>query len=430
MKNKVLKWVLIGVGIIASIMALIFLALLGYRVYYTGFGPYTVSKSSTWETVPPKFLWDWLELLIIPVILLFGTFFLSHSEEVTRREIAEKQREADQTIADKNNKAEQDRIIDRQREESLQEYINKMTELLLDNKLKDNNNKIVADIARVKTMATVRVLDGKRKGLVLKFLFDSGLINGDKPIVNLEYADFSGTEYSGAYLGGADLSKVDFSNAKLNGINLKKAKVKETIFRNADLSNGIFEETNFDHAEFTQTKAAGIHADNCIFSSIIFSETDLTNSLLTDCTFNSCKMMKPVFTSAKIINLSSSPQEFREGKFNKSKISNANFKGVAFTDVDFQETEFSISDFSETELYMIRFDNAVLAGADFSRSKMIKVSFRNARVHFETTKNGEQPNPDAIFNDAELISDVVMTGANITVEQLHQIANKDAKEQT
>src|SRR5258706_2150399 len=53
----------------------------GYAAEWTGFGQYTgpvVYKSKTFTRA--KTLWDWLQLLVIPVALAFGVFWLNHED--------------------------------------------------------------------------------------------------------------------------------------------------------------------------------------------------------------------------------------------------------------------------------------------------------------------------------------------------------------
>ena len=64
-----------------------------------------------------------------------------------------------------------------------------MAELLLEKKLRTTENKEVRNVARTRTLAVLRTLDGTRKGIVLRFLKEAGLIDKEKTIVDLEGAD-------------------------------------------------------------------------------------------------------------------------------------------------------------------------------------------------------------------------------------------------
>jgi uncharacterized protein YjbI with pentapeptide repeats len=404
---------------------------LGYRYYFTGFDEYTIRKNSTTEMVPQKFLWDWMDLLIIPVILIVGGFLLNHSEEVVRREIADKQRDTDFTIAEDRIDEERKRTLDRQREESLEDYIDKMTELLLQHKLKNGNNKTVANVARAKTLATVRVLDGFRKGLVLKFLFDAGLINGEKPIINLQYADFSGTQYTNAYLGNANLTNVDFNNAKLIRVDLNNAILTGVVLKDADLSNGKIRSSKLESTIFEDTNIEGISVSDSFFINVTMKNTNLlsrngylSNSVWSNCTFESCVFKDFPLHNARMEKVIFKHHTINNAKFIKSSFIDIDFNGASFTDVEFSLSKFQPTNFSETDLYNVKFDNTQLAGVNFCNSKMNKVSFKNAEVHFEKKIGEEYPLPDSVFTGATLI-DVDMTGVLITEDQLNQMVKRE-----
>lgn len=78
--------------------------------------------------------------------------------------------------------------------------------LLPDNNLRESNKvSKVRTIARARTLTVLRSLDGERKGNVVQFLYESGLI-ADKnvgapsknPIVNLSGAKLEGADLKGA----------------------------------------------------------------------------------------------------------------------------------------------------------------------------------------------------------------------------------------
>lgn len=165
-----------------------------------------------------KTLWDWMELLIIPLVLAVGAFFLNRSERETEREIA----------------------TDRQQEAALQAYLDRMGELLLEKKLRTNKNKEVRNVARTRTLTILRVLDEKRKGFVLRFLHEAGLISKEKTIVDLADADLKGADLRGASLWGSNLKDVNLSNADMTG-----ALLWNTRLWNANLTNAKLIGANF-----------------------------------------------------------------------------------------------------------------------------------------------------------------------------------------
>jgi len=129
-----------------------------------------------------KTLWDWLQLLLVPLILLGGGYLLNQSEK--RRSWNQQTRRA--------------------QDAALQSYLDQMTQLLLrENLSKTTSNTEVRSVARARTLTAVRSLDGKRKAAVLQFLFEAGLLGREElkeedAIVDLTGADLQGIELQAA----------------------------------------------------------------------------------------------------------------------------------------------------------------------------------------------------------------------------------------
>ncbi len=241
-----------------AIIPFLLLSVLSYLIYkgydqnWTGFEGYTNNKG---EFVPPKKLWDWLQLLIVPILLAIGAWWLNKSQK----------------------KSEQHIETDRQRQKALEDYFNCMTDLLLEKNLRDSrNNQEAPAIARTRTLAVLRILDGSRKGQAIQFLYELDLINKN-PKVQLNGADLTDASLNGAVLRGAELrglyfnnahfkaanmegadlrgsdfSCADFSDAKMTNANLTQAILKKAKLRNADLTN-----VNLEYADLTQADLKG-----------------------------------------------------------------------------------------------------------------------------------------------------------------------------
>ena len=162
-----------------------------------------------WTGLRGKTLWDWLGLLAalaIPVVVGLGAARFTERQEEANR----KQRALELEIA-----------LDNQREAILQEYINQISELLLQEHLRKSQlEDEVRSIARVRTLTVLSRLDGTRKSNVLQFLYKSALIDIKNCIVNLQGADFSGVDMKLSILLGTDLRSSNFKEANLSGANL------------------------------------------------------------------------------------------------------------------------------------------------------------------------------------------------------------------
>jgi Pentapeptide repeats (8 copies) len=233
----------------AIIVVAVVLIIIGYSFDWAGFNGYTqvstvhtltgpmagtVTRTETYQ--PGKFLWDWLQLLIIPVVLAIGGYLFSFTTSNNERR-----------AADQRNQTEREIAQDNQHETVLQEYIDKISELLLHEKLRESQPEDeVRTIARVRTLAALHRLDTLRKRNVLQFLLESKLIYGKKSIVDLDGADLSlanlreaflnNANLSGANLSQADLSHAGLRSADLRHANLSDANLREAKLGDADLS--------------------------------------------------------------------------------------------------------------------------------------------------------------------------------------------------
>jgi uncharacterized protein YjbI with pentapeptide repeats len=166
-----------------------------------------------------------MELLIIPIFLSVGVFFLNRSERKTEREIAK----------------------DHQQEAALKSYLDQMTELLLEKSLRTTKKAEVRDVARTLTINVLPTLDGIRKGRLVTFLYEAKLINKGKRIVELEGADLTSIDLSHKHIFEADLSYTYLNNAnfewttfidtKLSPSNIDGVNMKYSNLFGVDLSH-------------------------------------------------------------------------------------------------------------------------------------------------------------------------------------------------
>jgi uncharacterized protein YjbI with pentapeptide repeats len=106
----------------------------------------------------------------------------------------------------------------------------------------------VRTVARTLTMLSR--LDGSRKGSIVQFLRESGLIHKDKPVLQLDNADLRGTDLSETYLEEVNLSLTDLresdlkatllTDTDLRGANLKAADLRGTSLYGAKVGYYFF----------------------------------------------------------------------------------------------------------------------------------------------------------------------------------------------
>jgi hypothetical protein len=218
--GKLKRWFFVSLASVAILWAI----LKGYTLDWTGFGASTAKDGD----VAAKTLWDWLELILVPVFLALGAWFLE-----TSRKKSEERTEAD-----------------RQRQAILDSYLASMNKLLLENKLdRSAENESARAVARTSTLAALRAIDSGRKAQLLQFLYEAGLI-GENPIVQLNGADLRGADLEHAVLREAELRGVYFTNAILRDAILCHGIFCGSDFANTEVVGADFSETDLRQANF------------------------------------------------------------------------------------------------------------------------------------------------------------------------------------
>jgi hypothetical protein len=197
---------LLGIGIGLTI---VIISILGY----------VFGGEWTGLTKPRRTFWDWLSLLIVPLVLVLGGDLFNRSESRRTKDDAEQQRKADRQIAD-----------ERRQDDTLQAYIDGMSQLLTDIELplhRAQRGDSLSTVARARTLTVLGRLDSVRKRSVLQFLYESGLIYKEHTllglierrhnIISLQQADLHGADLGEANLGGANMRDANLRDAYLAG---------------------------------------------------------------------------------------------------------------------------------------------------------------------------------------------------------------------
>jgi uncharacterized protein YjbI with pentapeptide repeats len=243
----------IGLGALSLIIVFAILEL--YTQPWTGLGDYTTPAGNF---VRGKTLWDWMELLIIPLFLAAGAVAVNRSERELERQRIEERAKLEREIA-----------TDRQQEAALQAYLDRIAELLLKEKLRTTKKAEVRDVARTRTASVMRGLDAKRNNIVIQFLREAKLILEENSIlkginlesvnlqetdlydVNLEEAYLERTNLRHAQLARANLQRANLLNALLQRAVLYKAHLEDAFLRDANLEQAILLEANLEGADLT-----------------------------------------------------------------------------------------------------------------------------------------------------------------------------------
>jgi uncharacterized protein YjbI with pentapeptide repeats len=249
---------------------------------WTGFGKAVIAS------LEAKNFWDWMDLLLLPLVLAGGILLLTRS----RRQM-ERQRSKE------NASLERDIASDDQKEEAIQSYFDRMSELLLKEKLSKYSPEEVKTVARIRTLTVLRGLDPGRKGRVLLFLKDSGLIDREAVIdlcgadlrgasaafaslgrVNIGEANLSGADFHGASLGKSYLGGTNLQGANLTGANLAGADLFEANLSGADLTHAKLNGANLNGADLRGCKLNEANLSDADLSGVNLSVGDLIRANL------------------------------------------------------------------------------------------------------------------------------------------------------
>lgn len=261
------------------------------------------------ESLQVKTLWEWMDLLMVPLFLGSGTLLLIRTQRVTERQRAKDRLAVEQEIES-----------DRQQEEALQAYFDRIIELVLKEKLSRFSPEEVRNVAKTRTHTVLRRLDGRRKGMVVLFLRDAGLIDRSEAIIDLAGADLRSAMLPSASLKRVNLAEADLSNADLHGANLSGS-----------------------YLSATKLSGANLHATNLSGANLF--ESNLNGADLTQCNLRDANVHGA---------------DLRGSRLNEADIRRADLRGV----------NLNVSDLVKADLRGARLEGAKLLGADLSQADL------------------------------------------------------------
>lgn len=195
--------------------------------------------------VQNKTSWDWMDLIIAPLLIAFIVGIIEISNSYRERR-----------LASRINNSQENLSKQIKYQDTLEKYLEKMTDLMVEHQLLKTNKPEILSVAQGWTFTALTGLDSPSKKFVLRFLYESKLIgypNVEKKCttriiklnradlknidiadlgwqcVNLQGADLRNADLNDTNLDNSDLSYADLSNANLNNATIDKAFLCETI---------------------------------------------------------------------------------------------------------------------------------------------------------------------------------------------------------
>jgi uncharacterized protein YjbI with pentapeptide repeats len=321
LKTRLMSFLKIGGITFVATYMLAWLVMQGYAAAWTGFGEAANGSLQT------KTLWDWMNLLLIPIILAAGVFFLNRSKRETERQRTEEHATLEHEIA-----------TDNQQEEALQAYFDRIIELVLKEKLSKFSPEEVRNAARTRTLSVLRRLDAKRKGMVVLFLKDSGLIDREAVV------DLCGADLTGASLPLAVLSRANLSGADLTGANLE----------GADLHKSFLGETKLHAANLISANLAGADLFEANLSDAILDQTKLGKANLAGADLRGCRLNEADLRDADLSGVNLNVGDLVGADLRGAKLGGAKLLGADLSKADLSQADLSGTEITESALEKVK----------------------------------------------------------------------------
>ncbi|HET6659539.1 MAG TPA: pentapeptide repeat-containing protein [Rubrobacter sp.] len=257
-------------AVLVAIGALWRLIRLRYDYQWTGLGDAEFRpKQKDAEFRPKKTLWDWLQLLIVPIVLSLITVAFTWQQNA-------RQQEAEGRRAEVERQIEEHRADDA----ALQAYLDQIGTLLIQRDLRhsteDNateDSKEARTLARARTLTVLSRIDPTRKTEVMQFLIEAELVqrvHSRFPVISLSGADLNHTDMRAANLKGAYLDETDLYRADLYNADLYNAALSEADLRHADLRLTYLLTAYLNHADLRHANlsAANLRSANLSYADL------------------------------------------------------------------------------------------------------------------------------------------------------------------
>lgn len=308
-----------------------------------------------WLDISDKNLWDWLQLiavLAVPVAIAIGTMWFSAQQSQTSEQASKSQHQTDLQIAN-----------DQQQETALQTYLDRMSDLLLNNKLRESRpGDEVRNVARARTLTILPQLNGTRKRELVQFLYEAGLIDHRNVIISLDSANLRGADLSYTILSGADLSYANLYGANLSYTNLSFANLHGAFLSYANLSFA-----NLHGADLSETTLS-----RAFLFAVTLSSADLSGANLSGANLSIALLSSVNLSGAFLINAKLSGTDISAGNLSGAFLINANLIDANLNSANVSKADLSGADLSNANLSEANLSNTYIRGTKMSNGTNLR----------------------------------------------------------
>jgi uncharacterized protein YjbI with pentapeptide repeats len=312
--------------------------------------------------VAKKSLWEFLDLLIVPLALAIIAVGFTAQQQARQAKIETKRYVRAQAVEEQ-----------RAQNAALQAYLDQMNHLILDRKLlKVEQGDPVHDpgdpvhtLAQARTTTAISQFDGENNQAVTRFLSDSGLLrepallaktdlqDARLPKAVLEEANLAGTQLNRADLAEAVLIGADFYAkekvgedirhiiANLTRANLRRAALQEANLAECTLDKATLTEATLQGADLSSASLQGANVTKAALQSADLSSAESTADL-EDAPLRFLKERSTNLTDANL-----SHATLQRADLSSAILQNANLTDAVLTDANLTDAYLSDADLSE-----------------------------------------------------------------------------------
>lgn len=332
-------------------------------------------------------LWDWLELLLIPLTVLVAAWWLSKTRQATP---------ASSSHGTGRSDGHADSLDGRYQESRLQAYFSRMGRLLIEHGLRDSKQgDEVRRIARAQTLTVLWGLNSERKGALTRFLHEAELIVNPDPVISLAGANLSGADLRGANLKDSNLRQAQLIKARLARAQLSKTDLAGADLEGADLRGALTAEGHSTAEPWTPPNLSNTNLSGVILREACLSGIDLTNAAMDGANLEKADLCEAVLSQCVLANANLSMArlrntnlrqavlaraQLRKADLSSAIVIDADLNGAVLQGASCSKANFKGSDLSKAQLAGATLTNAFFQECDLRGADLTAANLRGANL--------------------------------------------------
>jgi uncharacterized protein YjbI with pentapeptide repeats len=379
----------------------------------------TKKQTITYELQSGKTLWDWVQLLFIPVMLAFVAFAFNVSQASTNQQLQQQ--------------SKQEQVVDT--------YLNQMSNLLLQNHLHDSQpGDPIRAIAQATTLTALDRLDGEHKNIIILFLYRADILKyhyykhnetecGDpkvlkkqfpdeNPIITLSQGNIDGVTINDLKLSCIDLHNMDLERSNFSTSLLDRADLGLSLATNADFSYASMKSANLYYLDLSDANLQGALLQYANMRGVCLSHARLDGANLqhADLRVYTHSVNYAALFCGQHDNSTLTPANLSDADLIGTKLIQADFTQANLTDADLVGADLTAADLRGADLSGANLFKTVLRGTRYNAKEiLVKDSQRKILVKVLPTKWPRGFNPKAAgATEINTLSGANLSGADLS----------------